>query len=182
MRPAESFIAQPIRSLQTMLRVIGEDAGHTYNVVPDGIYGSSTLDAVSRFQRQHGLPVTGVTDQSTWETIVAEYEPARIRIDRAQPLQLILNPNQVLRRGEDHPYLYLIQTMLLALSQIYESLPPPQLTGILDLPTAEAITAFQYLSNLPQTGEVDKITWKHLALQYPLAVNLDRSENRIRRN
>ncbi len=182
MRPAESFIAQPIRSLQTMLRVIGEDAGYTYNVVPDGIYGSSTLDAVSRFQRQHGLPVTGVTDQSTWEAIVAEYEPARIRIDRAQHLQLILNPNQVLRRGEDHPYLYLIQSMLLALSQIYESLPPSPLTGVLDLPTAEAITAFQYLSNLPQTGEVDKITWKHLALQYPLAVNLDRTQNRRRRD
>lgn len=182
MKPNESFIAQPIRSLQTMLRVIGEDAGYTYNVIPDGIYGSSTLEAVSYFQRQHALPVTGVTDQNTWEAIVAEYEPARMRIDRAQPLQLILNPNQVLRRGEEHPYLYLIQTMLLALSQVYGSVQAPQLSGILDLPTAEAISSFQYLSNLPQTGEVDKVTWKHLALQYPLAVNIVRTQNRIRRN
>lgn len=181
MRPAESFIAQPIRSLQTMLRVIGEDAGYTYNVVPDGIYGSSTIEAVSRFQREHGLPVTGVTDQATWETITSEYRPALVRIDAAQPLQLILNPNQVLRRGEAHPYLYLIQTMLLALSEIYGSVPAPQITGILDLPTGESVAAFQYLSDLPQTGEVDKVTWKHLALQYPLAVNLRHSQNRIRR-
>lgn len=181
MRPPESFIAQPIRSLQTMLRIIGEDAGYTDNVVPDGIYGSSTIDAVSRFQREHGLPITGVTDQSTWEAIVAEYRPALVRIDAAQPLQLILNPNQILRRGESHPYLYLIQTMLLALSEIYGSVPAPEITGILDLPTGEAVAAFQYLSDLPQTGEVDKITWKHLALQYPLAVNLRHSQTKIKR-
>ena len=181
MRPPESFLAQPIRSLQTMLRVIGEDAGYTENVIPDGIYGSSTSSSVSRFQREHGLPITGVTDQATWDMIVAAYGPALIRLNPAQPLQLILNPNQVIRRGEQHPYLYLIQTMLLSLSQAYGSVPTPQITGILDLPTSEAIEAFQYLSDLPQTGEIDKITWKHLALQYPLAVNIMESRNRRKR-
>lgn len=181
MRPPESFIAQPVRSLQTMLRVIAEDAGHTDSVVPDGIYGSSTLQAVSAFQRSHGLPVTGITDRDTWEMIVREYQPALVRVDAAQPLQLILNANQVIRRGQSHPYLYLIQSMLLALSEIYGSVPPPRITGTLDLPTSESITAFQYLSALPQTGEIDKITWKHLALQYPLAVNHRHSQNQNRR-
>ncbi len=181
MRPPESFIAQPIRSLQTMLRVIQEDGGHTDSVVPDGIYGSSTMQAVSAFQRQHGLPVTGITDQDTWERIVAEYNPALIRIDAAEPLQLILNANQVIRKGESHPYLYLIQSMLVAFSEIYGSVPMPRITGTLDLPTSESISAFQYLSALPQTGEVDKITWKHLALQYPLAVNHLHTQNRRRR-
>lgn len=182
MRPAESFIAQPIRSLQTMLRVIQEDGGHTDNVIPDGIYGSSTMQAVSSFQRKHGLPVTGVTDQSTWEQIVEEYGPALIRVGPAEPLRLILNANQVIRRGEQHPYLYLIQSMLAALSEAYGSVPKPQISGVLDLSTAEALSAFQYLSSLPQTGEVDKITWKHLALQYPLAVNIGNSQNRVQRN
>lgn len=182
MRPAESFIAQPIRSLQTMLRVIQEDGGHTDNVIPDGIYGSSTMQAVSAFQRKHGLPVTGVTDQTTWELIVAEFTPALTRVGPAEPLQLILNANQVIRRGQKHPYLYLIQSMLTAISEAYGSVPAPQITGILDLPTAESLSAFQYLSALPQTGEVDKVTWKHLALQYPLAVNIGYSLNRIQKN
>lgn len=181
MRPPESFIAQPIRSLQTMLRVIREDAGYTDNVIPDGIYGSTTMEAVSQFQREHGLPITGVTDQQTWERITAEYQSALVRIDAAQPLQLILNPGQVLRKGEYHPYLYLIQAMLMAISEVYESVPMPPMTGILDIPTAEAVSAFQYLSDLPQTGEIDKITWKHLALQYPLAVNRKYTANRIQR-
>lgn len=181
MRPPESFIAQPIRSLQTMLRVIQEDGGHTDSVVPDGIYGSSTLQAVSTFQRNHGLPVTGITDQATWETIVAEYRPALVRVDAAQPLQLILNANQVIRRGQSHPYLYLIQSMLLALSEIYGSVSQPRITGTLDLATSESVSSFQYLSALPQTGEIDKLTWKHLALQYPLAVNHRHSRNKKRR-
>ena len=39
MRPAESFIEQPVRSLQTMLRVLAEDDQRLPTVVPDGIYG-----------------------------------------------------------------------------------------------------------------------------------------------
>lgn len=181
MRPAESFIAQPIRSLQTMLRVIQEDGGHTDSIVPDGIYGSSTMQAVSDFQRRHGLSVTGITDQATWELIVAEYTPALVRVDAAQPLQLILNPGQVIKRGQAHPYLYLIQAMLVAIAEAYASVSAPPITGVLDLATAESISAFQYLSQLPQTGEVDKITWKHLALQYPLAVNHNYAQNKKRR-
>ena len=181
MRPPESFIAQPIRSLQTMLRVIGEDLGYTDNVIPDGIYGPSTMDAVSRFQRDHALPVTGVTDQLTWERITAEYEPARIRVEAAEPLRLILNPGQVLTKDQSHPYLYLIQGMLMAISREFSSVPPPQMSGVLDLATTESLSAFQYLSGLPETGQLDKITWKHLALQYPLAVNRQHSEKRISR-
>ena len=40
MRPPESFIGQPIRSLQTMLRVIAEDQPGHVRIIPDGIYGS----------------------------------------------------------------------------------------------------------------------------------------------
>ena len=181
MRPNESFIAQPVRSLQTMLRVIQEDGGHTESIVPDGIYGTSTMQAVSAFQQEHGLPVTGVADQTTWELIAEAYSPALVRTDSAEPLKLILNPNQVIRRGQSHPYLYLVQSMLVAFSEIYSSVPMPQINGVLDIATAESITAFQYLSGLPQTGEVDKVTWKHIALQYPLAVNHQQSRNKIQR-
>ena len=180
MRPAESFISQPVRSLQTMLRVIGEDRGQAITVIPDGFYGQQTRGAVSGFQRSHGIPATGVTDQNTWDRVVEEFEPAWVRVGPAEPLQLILNPNQVLHRGEAHPYLYLIQGMLLAMAQVYESISLVELTGVLDSLTAQALMDFQALSGLPTTGEVDKITWKHLARQYPLAVNIEKSQNRNR--
>ena len=103
MRPPESFIGQPIRSLQTMLRVIAEDQPGHVRIIPDGIYGPETMSAVSVFQRKHGLPPTGITNQETWETIVAEYEPALVSRQNAQPLNIILNPGQIIRKGERHP-------------------------------------------------------------------------------
>ncbi len=181
MRPVDSFVGQPVRSLQTMLRILAEDDRTLSPIIPDGIYGSQTRNAVSAFQRKYGIPVTGVTDQATWERIVTEQTPALVRLGPAEPLQLILNPNQVIRRGERHPYLYLVQSMLVALGQIYGSITAPGISGVLDEATADALSSFQYLSALPQTGELDKITWKHLALQYPLAVNIQESKNRIKR-
>ena len=176
MRPEESFIQQPIRSLQTMLRVLAEHDPSHPTVVPDGIYGQTTIAAVSNFQQMHGLPVTGITDQDTWDAIVAEYEIALIHVDEAEPLLLILNPNEVLHRGDDSPNVYVVQALLTVLSEVYASIPRPNATGILDELTAESISSFQALNSLPMTGELDKRTWKHLALHYPLAANLGQGQ------
>ena len=172
MRPTESFISQPVRSLQTMLRVIAESNYLQPSVIPDGIYGQNTMSAVSAFQRQKGIPATGVTDQLTWDAIVADYEPALLLVGEAQPIEVILDPNQVIRFGESHPNLYLAQAMLIVLSQAYSSIPEPGMSGILDLPTQASLSAFQSLSLLPMTGELDKITWYTLAKHYPLATRL----------
>ena len=169
MKPEESFLNQPIRSLQTMLRTLAEQDPRHETLVPDGIYGPATVSAVSRFQRLHGLPATGITDQATWEQIVSEYEPALVQLGEAQFLEIILEPNQVIRRGERHPHIYMVQAILAVLQDAYQSIGPVSHTGILDEATSNAISAFQSLSGLPMTGHLDKLTWKALALHYPHA-------------
>ena len=169
MRPNESFIGQPVRSLQTMLRVIAESDDLQPSVIPDGIYGPQTVTAVSTFQRRNGLPITGITDEQTWDRIVAAYEPALVAVGPVQPLEIILEPKQVIRRGEENPNLYLVQAILIVLSQSYGSITAPAVTGILDIPTANALTEFQLLTLLPATGELDRETWRNLALHYPMA-------------
>ena len=172
MRPPESFIGQPIRSLQTMLRVIAENDPAHDRIIPDGIYGPETVKAVTTLQRLHGLPVTGVADNRTWDAVVELYEQALIQQDEAHPIHIILNPGQVIRRGERHPHLHLVQAMLIVLEEAYGSVGAVEVTGILDAATADALASFQSLSGLPMTGNLDKHTWKQLALQYPLAANL----------
>lgn len=175
MKPGESFVRQPIRSLQTMLRVLAEDDTALPTVVPDGIYGPTTMQSVSTFQRKYGLPVTGVVNQQTWDAIVNVYEPAQVRIDKAEPIEIILDPGQILRYGDSSPYIYLLQAMLTQLANDHSAIEQPGNSGVIDESTAAALKGFQKLSGLTQTGELDKITWKHLVKQYTLNANHHRT-------
>ena len=175
MKPGESFVGQPIRSLQTMLRTIASIEPGQLNVIPDGLYGSQTAAAVRSFQRRQGLNPTGVVDQATHERIVREYERAYIEAERAQPVQINLDPGQVLRRGERNSHIYLAQSMLTVLNLLNPGIPAPPHTGVLDAETAESVAAFQSAAGLAPTGEIDKRTWKDLALFYALAA--DQLEN-----
>lgn len=172
MRPKESFVGQPIRSLQTMLRVLAEDDRTLPTVVPDGIYGPETITAISAFQRRMGLPVTGITNQETWDAVVGAYEPALIRVGKATPIEIIIDPGKVYRRGDSSANLYLLQAMLNFLSNYHTDISAPGQSGVLDSPTEEALAAFQLLAGLPPTGELDKITWKYLVNQFSLNANL----------
>ncbi|MBQ7768417.1 MAG: peptidoglycan-binding protein [Oscillospiraceae bacterium] len=171
MRPGESFVEQPIRSLQTMLRVIAEEDTRLPTVVPDGVYGPTTMQAVSAFQRQYGLPVTGITDQATWDQIVSIYEPALIRISPAESIEIIMEPGEVFRLGDSNAYIYLLQSILTQLSNDNPTISPPDHNGVLDDPTSQALAAFQLLAGLPPTGELDKITWRFLSKQFTLSAH-----------
>ncbi len=166
---SRSYIGKPIRSLQTMLRTIAQMVPDQLNVIPDGIYSPQTAEAVECFQRREGLPVTGVADEKTWNRIVEEYEKARVDVERAAAIQITLNPGQVIRRGEENHILYLVQSMLLAISFLAEEIPEPEFTGTLDAETERALLAFQLKAGLRPTGEIDKATWKNLVLQYAAA-------------
>ena len=176
MKPQESFADQPIRSVQTMLRTIAAMEPRQMNVIPDGIYGSQTAAAVRSFQRRMGLNPTGVVDQNTHEHLVREFERARIETEQAHPVQVTLDPGQVLRRGEGHPAVYLMQSMLTVLHDLVPAISSPTHSGFLDPQTSEALASFQTYAALPPTGELDKRTWKELSLHFSLAA--DWLENR----
>ena len=152
-----------------MLRVIAENDRHLPSVIPDGIYSEETVTAVTAFQRQEGLPQTGITDQQTWEQIVQVYESALIEIDKAQPIEIIMNQGEVFPLGSNSPYIRLLQSMLIHLSEIHSNIKEPTLTGVLDRETSASLASFQEISDLPVTGELDKITWKHLVHQFNLS-------------
>lgn len=171
MRPSGTFIGQPVRSLQTMLRAIGQTDPRLPIVIPDGIYGPGTMAAVSTFQTLYSLPVTGVVDQKTWERIVEIYLPALEQIGLTTPIEIIFEPEQVFRLGESSPYLYLAQGMLTALAQGYSNLKLPSMNGTKDDATTAAVASFQQFAGLPATGELDRATWTQLVNQFTLYAN-----------
>lgn len=168
MNPA-SRTGQPIRSLQTMLRTITRSNGQPCAVIPDGVYDTQTVKAVYRFQQEHNLPATGVTDEKTWDSIVRAFEEAQVNVQPAQGLQICMSCGESMKQGCTSHYVPLVQTMLALLCDSCGSIPAPGSSGILDEATAESLRSFQNICGLPCSGAVDKATWKHLTLQYQLA-------------
>ena len=63
------LLSKPVSSLQYMLRQLSKAYRSLPQLAVDGVFGERTLEAVMRFQREAGLPVTGVVDQATWNAI-----------------------------------------------------------------------------------------------------------------
>lgn len=156
---------QAVRSLQTMLHVISCSEETIPSVIPDGIYGQETMSAVASFQRSHALPITGITDQETWDTIVHIYENAATEYLPHEPIWME-SMEEPLCQGTKGCAVMMLQCMLHNISNEYGCICGPEISGEYDNVTAKAVSELQQVCSLPVTGMVDKITWKHLTLQF----------------
>lgn len=172
MRPGDSFVAQPVRSLQTMLRIIAINNSRISKAVPDGIYGPDTMHEVSALQRMSGLPQTGIVNEATWNEIVRQYGPASTNVLQAQPVEILLEPGEKIGHNQASPYVFLLQSMLTVLSMGNAIIPLPGHSGIMDDSTVTALRIFQSLSDLEETGVLDRESWKEVSLQFTLATLL----------
>lgn len=164
-----TFLGRPVRCLQTMLRTISRMLPQIPTVIPDGIYGEATMRAVTALQRYAHLPATGVVDQATWDEIVAMFYDACEHIMAPQPLEITMQPGQRIEPGEENLHMYLIEAMFKALSHIYCNVPEVEINGKNDGSCEGAIKWLQGLSELPQTGCMDRRTWRYLTGLYRLA-------------
>ena len=155
MNTPANYVGQPIRSLQTMLRTIAHADETLLKIVPDGIYGPNTVQAVREFQRQNKL--------------VAVYTVQSPSVLPAAPVTVRWTPNRTLAAGSRNSHLFLIQSMLQALARFYVNAPVLTVTGVHDAPSVAAVKWLQKLAALPQTGEIDQTTWAYLSGLYTLA-------------
>ena len=132
--------------------------------------GEQTAAAVSQFQRVSGLPVTAVTDHETWNRIVDAFTRQSPSVLPAAPLSIVWQPKQVIRPGEKNSHLYLIQSMLLAVSKIYPAMPAAQVTGEHDAASVAATNWLQERSGLPTGGVIDQTTWLYLGKLYRISI------------
>jgi peptidoglycan hydrolase-like protein with peptidoglycan-binding domain len=146
-----------VRSLQEALTAAG---------VPgvggaDGVFGPMTAQAVSTFQQQRGLPVTGRVDAATAAALGGTSSgsaPAAAAPAAAAPAPAA-NPMLGLRIGTRGP----------AVAQVQQALKDAGLRfaggvdGVFGMATSNALSQFQHSKGLPVTGEVDAATAAALA-------------------
>ena len=163
------YLGKPIRSLQTMLRVIAAADPTLPSIVPDGIYGPDTEAAVRAFQRRYALPQTGAADPQTWNKVVDVFAATEALVLPLSPLHIRWQPHQSITPGQNNLHLFPIQAMFSALFHRFSNFLPISVTGIHDPPSVAAVQRFQQLCGLPQTGAIDQLTWRCLCGLYALA-------------
>lgn len=114
-----------------------------YAISPDGVFNSDDAAAVRHFQRLNSLPVTGIADLATQQTL---YTPSAIAAD-ASVLQGATPSTGVLRIGSYGDAVKAMQSRLVALKYLSGSVD-----GIFGTQTAAAVSTFQKANNLKQDG------------------------------
>lgn len=111
-------------------------------IVPpaDGLFRTTTDQAVRELQAARGLPVTGIVDAATWGALI-------------RPLDL----------GDTGEAVLALQMQL-----VEKRRAAIQVDGTFGLATESAVTTFQRHLGLTQTGVVNTATWRGLVWHYEL--------------
>lgn len=168
MMTAEQYVGQPIRSLQTMLRTIAHADETLVRLVPDGIYGPNTVQAVREFQRQQELPsrekrTTRPGTRSSPFTREKALPCSRPRRCASGGHRIRCCP-----RAAGIRICFLCRRCCRRWGGFSSTRPPVRATGVHDAASVAAVRWLQKLSGLPQTGAIDQTTWAYLSGLYTL--------------
>ena len=160
--------ADAVRNLQRYLRRLSYEDNNILPIPTDGIFAERTKEALMEFQRMEGLPVTGIADRLTWDTLFDRYSRLIRAEDRLRSPDLFprVPDNYQTTMGETGVFISFLQLLLNELTVIYDALPLLILSGIYDEPTAGSVRRFQELSGLPVTGLVNREVWNRIVEEY----------------
>ena len=156
-----------VRSLQYYLSFLAS----YYNTIPavdvDGVFGQSTQAAVIDLQNTFGLVPDGIVGPATWEAMYRAYlgivgtVPEDYSVSSTIPF-----PGVVLRQGADSVSVRILQEYLARIAATYTSIPSVTPTGYFGTQTEAAVRAFQTQFGLSVTGVVDALVWTAIADLY----------------
>lgn len=148
-----------ISDIQTYLREIHQSGANVRSVIPDGIYGQHTRDAVSDFQRCTGIPETGEVNKDTWNAIYAAYDDARRNLNMQEGLTPFPALDEIMTEGDSGTSVLMLQAMLNTIAGMHINIAMNDMNGYYNENTALAVSEIQAASGLTPTGQTDIRTW-----------------------
>lgn len=148
-----------VTELQQYLREIHQSGANVRAVIPDGIYGQQTRDAVTDFQRSKNIPPTGEVNFRTWEAIYSAYRDAKGNLNMQEGIMPFPSLVTVISKGDSGAVVIFLQTMLNTIAGMHNNITSNSLSGVYDEDTALAVTELQAASGIPPTGQTDINTW-----------------------
>ena len=168
----EGSVGIGVRTIQYYLNVIAYFNPNLLSPPIDGVFGKETAEAVKRFQQYFGLPVTGVVNTSTWNTLNRIYsETVEFLPEGYSGEYGKLYPGYFLSEGMRNQNVRDLQTYLSLIGKNLEAIPEVSVTGYFGPQTRAAVTAFQNAFGIPANGAVGPITWNTIVSQYDFLIS-----------
>ncbi len=155
-----------IFELQSYLRNIGRTDTDIPRVIPDGIFGQQTEDAVKGFQKKYGFEENGIVDFPLWTKIIEVNREAIFEFSEPRQVARISNEDLPLSLGMQNNAVYHLKTMLLYLGQKHDNFKEITVTNLFDAETQGSVRQWQRAIRTDDNGIVDKFTWNMLADYY----------------
>lgn len=118
-----------ISDIQTYLREIHQSGANVRSVIPDGIYGQHTRDAVSDFQRSIGIPETGEVNKDTWNAIYAAYDDARRNLNMQEGITPFPALDEIMTEGDSGTSVLMLQAMLNTIAGMHINIAMNDMNG-----------------------------------------------------
>ncbi|MGN0641902.1 MAG: peptidoglycan-binding protein [Huintestinicola sp.] len=154
--------SQNVNELQGYLRGISVGGVPIPLIIPDGIYGEQTAQAVKAFQNHYGLEPTGEADLRTWQSIYEVFSDIRDNLSDEDGIMPFPSNSTVLETGDGGTVVIILQAMLNTLAGHYINLNPVEVTGFYDSSTAAAVADIQNIFGMQPTGKSDLRTWNNI--------------------
>ena len=164
----------PVTTVQYYLSIIAYFNGALEPVPRSGTFGPETVAAVERFQEFYGLPVTGIVDNATWNTITKIYTETVASLPQGyQGNNAKLYPGFFLTKGMRNQSVSDLQTYLQLIAKNIPEIPSVSVTGYYGDQTEASVSAFQRLYGIDVSGAAGPVTWATIANQYDAFVNAE---------
>ena len=143
------------------------------NIFPiSNTFDAATVNAVSSFQSQYNLPVTGTVNEPTWNKIIEIYDEVYSSLPQDYSENYAkLYPGYILTPGASGPDVTDLQTYLARIAEVDGNIPVVTIDGFYGDETRDAVYTFQRLNNLPIVGSVGPATWNAIANRYDEIIN-----------
>ncbi len=170
--PFDTVVSQgmsgvPVRTVQYYLSIISYFNPAVTAPQIDGYFDSETLASVESFQSYYGLPVTGIVDNATWNTIDEIYTATVASLPQGyEGRNAKLYPGYILTKGMQNESVYDLQSYLRLIASNINEVPTVALDGIFGEETENSVRRFQELYGIPVTGAVGPLTWYSIAREY----------------
>lgn len=136
----------------------------------DGFYGSSTTDAVRKFQEVFNLDQDGLVGRATWNQIQFIYNAVKklytVNSEGIRISEVTTRFSENLSEGASGEGVLQVQYYLSYISLFVPTVIEAALDGSYGPSTTNAVRSFQRTYGLEETGVVDRATWDRMENVY----------------